>query len=67
MIGKRIPHTQSKLFGPSGLYIGRHGTQLEMKPVISVTEGGPSRVRVGGQFASSPSRATTRVGGCGVY
>ena len=26
-----------------------------------------SRVRVGGQLASPPSRATTRVGGCGAY
>jgi len=32
-----------------------------MPPVGPVTEGGPSRVRVGGQLASSPSRATTRV------
>jgi hypothetical protein len=40
---------------------------LPLNTVGPVTEGGPSRVRVGGQLASSPSRATTRVGGCGVY
>ena len=38
---------------------------LSLLAVNSVTEGGPSRARVGGQLASSPSRATTRVGGCG--